>query len=206
MNPAPSKGSSCSPGRPCSVEVARAAGTRSPGRHRRSAAAAPASPPGARRSSENATVGEDAARPAPPCPGVSTATSTARTRWAKVPGCAASRSSSVSVKVQRPVAFSCPKASGRSRASEYVRVSGNGHARRPEPHRLELGEVEGQPVDAADVAHARVEVTDPDHADRRRELVGQGPLGEPRRPGRPGRGSGAATGARRRRARPRSRG
>ena len=56
----------------------------------------------------------------------------------------------------------------------------HGDARGAETDCLELGEVEGEPVDAADVAHPRVEVAQPDHPDRGRELVGQCALGEPR--------------------------
>ena len=83
---------------------------------------------------------------------------------------------------------------------------GHGDPRGAEPDRLELGEVEAEAVRAADVAHPQVEVVQPDHPDRRRELVGESALREPRCLRRPGRGSGAATGERRRRGRPRSRG
>lgn len=59
------------------------------------------------------------------------------------------------VKVHRRVLFSWPSARGRSRAR-------------------------GQPGGAAQVTHARVEVAQADHFERCRQLVGEGPLGEPR--------------------------
>jgi len=52
--------------------------------------------------------------------------------------------------------------------------------RRPVAER-QLGEIQGEPVDAPDVAHAQVEVPEADHTDRSGDLVRQGALGEPRR-------------------------
>ena len=176
VKPEPSKGSSCSPGCPAKVTAHPVLADRvrvgEPDQRHRSGA-------GSVRSSEKPPLVR-MPQVGTAVPGASTATSTLRIRCANVPGWPARRSSSVRPKVQRPVRLSCPNASGRS-ARERV-GAGDGH-RDPcgtEPDRLELGEVERQPVGAADVAHPRVEVVQPDHPERCRELVGQRALREPR--------------------------